>query len=102
MGSTSKAPLPTYSEARAVDKVLAGMKRPIVMSDRSQAINVLFQKGLFYHGRVKNVSDIHPETDCLLGDKNYVVFHDEEVQRRFSRKTTIGENWILYCLEDNG
>ena len=101
MGSASEASLLTYSEARAVDEVLAGIKLPIVMPDRSRAINVLFQNGMFVGDGVKNFDDIHPGTDCLLGDKNYVLFRDGEVQRRFLRKIPIGEDWILYCLSDD-
>ena len=101
MGSTSEASLLTYSEARAVDEVLADINLPIVMPDRDRPINVLFQNGMFVGDGVKNVSDIHPGTDCLLGDKNYVLFRDEEVQRRFVRKISISEDWILYCLSDD-
>lgn len=101
MGSASDASLLTYSEARAVDEVLAGIKLPIIMPDRSRAINMLFQNGMFVGDGVKNFDDIHPGADCLLGDKNYVLFRDGEVQRRFLRKIPIGEDWILYCLSDD-
>jgi hypothetical protein len=101
MGSASEASLLTYSEARVVDGVLAGIKLPIVMPDRSKVINMLFQNGMFVGDGVENFDDIHPGTDCLLGDKNYVLFRDGEVQRRFLRKIPIGEDWILYCLSDD-
>ena len=88
----------TYAEAREVDKVLSEIELPIVISDRSKSINVLFQNGLFLQDGVTNVADLYPEADCIVGDKAYILLRNEDFQHQFSRKINIGENWLLYCL----
>jgi hypothetical protein len=88
--------LPTFEDTEAIEGILGHYNLPIVQPDRSRAINILFKDGLFL-APVVNAADMHPDVACLLGTPNFELLKDEEILNRYTSKTIISQNWLLYC-----